>query len=81
MNPTPETYLEEFRSFPRYLPGGDEYRGGELPHELADGVFSVDRRTEAGWCVFSGISSVLLGVFRWLSIKLRFALVVWWCYC
>jgi hypothetical protein len=58
MNPTPETYLEEFRSFPRYLPGGDEYRGGELPHELADGVFSVDRRTEAGWCVFSGISSI-----------------------
>ena len=61
MNPTPETYLEDFRSFPRYLPGGHEYRGGEMPHELRDGVFSVTKATEAGWCPVTGINETLDG--------------------
>eukprot|EP01043_Picozoa_sp_COSAG02_P109862 COSAG02_NODE_45967_length_352_cov_1.636364_1_plen_34_part_10 len=34
MNLTPQTYMDELRAFPRYLPGSPEpFRGGELPEE------------------------------------------------
>ena len=47
--PSMHTYRQELRDFPRFLPGGDEYRGGALPPELEDGVFTVHEPTTVGW--------------------------------
>ena len=47
--PSMHTYREALRDFPRFLPGGDEYRGGAPPPELADGVFTVHEPTTVGW--------------------------------
>jgi hypothetical protein len=61
MNPTPQTYAEELREFPRYLPGGDAYRGGALPQELQPDSFTVTDPTAAGWDSQAAINETLDG--------------------
>ena len=57
--PTPQTYMDDLRSFPRYLPDAEPFRGEELPQELRG--FTVTEPTQVGWDSKAAINETLDG--------------------